>query len=173
MKNKSKQVLCMFAICGLLFLPSCLKEQEPEQISDQISENSDQVSERITESTLSVNTAAGSPARTLATAQALREVVAAGGNVVVDFYAPWCGPCKMMSPIVDQLSAERDDITFVKVNIDAFDESGSFELAGRQVNVASIPTFFLFKNGVFVKEFDGGMDKSSFIDKIDTSLNNK
>lgn len=170
MKNTSKQILFLFAVCGLLFLPSCLKEQEPEQIQDQIA---DQVSERTAESTLSVNTDAGFGARTLDKVQALREIVAADGNVVVDFYAPWCGPCKMMSPIIDQLATERSDITFVKVNIDAFDEPGSFELAGQQVKVASIPTFFLFKDGVFVKELGGGMDKKSFIDIVDSHLNSK
>lgn len=161
MKNQSKYTLLFFAACSALFLPSCLKEQEAEQNSESVS--SDNIG--------AVNTDAVSSARTIETVQALREVVAAGGNVVVDFYAPWCGPCKMMSPIIDQLSAERSDITFVKVNIDAFDGSEGFELAGQQVRIASIPTFFLFSDGTFIKELHGGVDKKTFIGMVDAHLN--
>lgn len=69
------------------------------------------------------------------------EVLEAKGTVLVDFWATWCGPCQMMGPVMDEISAERDDIKVCKVNVD--DE---MELA-RQYKVLSIPTFLIFENG--------------------------
>ena len=63
------------------------------------------------------------------------------GIVLVDFYADWCGPCKMMSPIVDEIADERTDVTVAKVNVDE-----SSELASR-FGVVSIPTLIIFKDG--------------------------
>ena len=63
------------------------------------------------------------------------------GIALVDFYADWCGPCKMMSPIVDEIADERTDVTVAKVNVDE-----SSELASR-FGVVSIPTLIIFKDG--------------------------
>ena len=63
------------------------------------------------------------------------------GFALVDFYADWCGPCKMMSPIVDEIADERTDVTVAKVNVDE-----SSELASRFA-VVSIPTLIIFKDG--------------------------
>lgn len=63
------------------------------------------------------------------------------GKVLVDFYAEWCGPCKMLSPVVDELSEELTDITFFKLNVDESDE------VVRKYNVMSIPTLLVFENG--------------------------
>ena len=63
------------------------------------------------------------------------------GFALVDFYADWCGPCKMMSPIVDEIADERTDVTVAKVNVDE-----SSELASR-FGVVSIPTLIIFKDG--------------------------
>ena len=63
------------------------------------------------------------------------------GLALVDFYADWCGPCKMMSPIVDEIADERTDVTVAKVNVDE-----SSELASR-CGVVSIPTLIIFKDG--------------------------
>ncbi|HHZ11470.1 MAG TPA: thioredoxin [Acholeplasmataceae bacterium] len=71
------------------------------------------------------------------------------GTVLVDFYADWCGPCKMVSPIVDELSEENAEIGFKKVNVD--DDP---DLAMRY-NVRSIPTLILFKDGVEVDRVIG------------------
>ena len=61
--------------------------------------------------------------------------------VFVDFYADWCGPCKMVAPIVEELSQERTDIKFVKVNVDDIPE------VAERFGIMSIPTMIFFKNG--------------------------
>lgn len=71
------------------------------------------------------------------------------GTVLVDFYADWCGPCKMVSPIVDELSNENTDLGFRKVNVDE-----EPDLAVRY-NVRSIPTLILFKDGEEVDRLVG------------------
>lgn len=63
------------------------------------------------------------------------------GKVLVDFYAEWCGPCKMLSPVVDELSEELKDISFYKLNVDESDE------VVRKYSVMSIPTLLIFENG--------------------------
>ena len=70
-----------------------------------------------------------------------REVLAEKGTVLVDFWAAWCGPCRMLSPIVDEIARDRTDVKVVKVNID--DEQ---ELAAR-FRVMSIPTLMVVKDG--------------------------
>lgn len=75
-----------------------------------------------------------------------KEVLEADVPVLVDFWAAWCTPCKMLSPIVDEAAKEREDVKFCKVNIDQ--ES---ELAMRY-GVMSIPTLILFKSGQIAKK---------------------
>ena len=70
-----------------------------------------------------------------------QEVLQAEKLVLVDFYADWCGPCQMLSPIVDEVAEERDDIKVGKINVDE-----QMELA-REFAVASIPTILVIKNG--------------------------
>jgi len=88
------------------------------------------------------------------------EVLDAKGIVFVDFFATWCGPCKMTAPIIDQLAEEYTDIKFVKVDVD---QSG--ELA-TEYSIFSIPTFIIFKDGKVVSQFSGGRGKEGFIEEL-------
>ena len=78
------------------------------------------------------------------------EVLKSEGTVLVDFYADWCGPCKMMAPIIDGIAEEGiENLKVGKVNVD---ENGSL---AEKYNVMSIPTIIIFKNGNPVKGFVG------------------
>jgi thioredoxin 1 len=63
------------------------------------------------------------------------------GKVLVDFYAEWCGPCKMLGPVVEEVSEELKDVSFYKLNVDESDE------IVRRYSVMSIPTLLVFENG--------------------------
>ena len=78
-------------------------------------------------------------------------------KVLVDFYADWCGPCRMVSPIVDEIAEERDDILVCKVNVD--DEQ---ELANR-FGISSIPSLLIFKDGEVVKQIAGARPKAQIL----------
>ena len=93
------------------------------------------------------------------------EVVNYKGIVLVDFFAEWCGPCKMTGPIIDELAEEMKNIKFVKVDVDANQELSS------QYNVFSIPTFVIFKNGEAINQFVGALGKDSFLTEINKVTN--
>ena len=79
---------------------------------------------------------------------------------VVDFYADWCGPCKMMGPVVEEIANERSDIKVGKVNVD--DEA---DLA-QKFNVMSIPTFIAFKDGKVAAQAIGGQSKANLLSAL-------
>lgn len=83
-----------------------------------------------------------------------QEVMKAEGTVLVDFYADWCGPCKMQGPIVDQLSDERSDVKFCKLNVD---ESAPIAI---ELGISSIPTIMVVKDGEITYKQPGLMQKS-------------
>lgn len=86
------------------------------------------------------------------------EVLKAEGKVLVDFYADWCGPCKMMSPIIDEISEEvKDNLKVGKINVDE-----NQELAIKY-NVMSIPTIMIFENGNLIKTFVGVTNKDDIL----------
>ena len=77
--------------------------------------------------------------------------------MLVDFWASWCGPCKMIAPIVEEIAAERPDITVGKVNVDE-----EMDLA-RRFGIASIPTILVFKNGELSKTSIGYCSKEELL----------
>ena len=83
------------------------------------------------------------------------------GTVLVDFYADWCGPCRMVAPVVEEIAGERSDISVGKVNVD---ESGELAL---RFGVASIPTLIVFKDGKEYRRIVGFRPKRDILAAID------
>ena len=86
------------------------------------------------------------------------------GVVVVDFCATWCGPCKMLSPVIDELSGELENVNFVKVDIDQ-----SMDLA-QKFKIVSVPTLKVFKNGEEVDTLMGFMPKDVLKSKVEAHI---
>ena len=85
------------------------------------------------------------------------EVMQAGCPVLLDFWATWCGPCRMVGPVVEEISRERSDIKVGKINVDE-----NPELAG-QFGVMSIPTLVVMKDGKIVNQSMGAKPKSAIL----------
>ncbi|MCL2383150.1 MAG: thioredoxin [Oscillospiraceae bacterium] len=83
------------------------------------------------------------------------------GKCVVDFFTPWCGPCKMLAPVLDELSEEMEGVSFFKVNVDENVEIGS------DFDILNIPTLIVFQDGEIVSRTTGFMNK----EKLKTFIN--
>jgi thioredoxin 1 len=82
------------------------------------------------------------------------DVLEAETAVLVDFWAPWCGPCRMVAPVLEQINGEREDLRVVKLNVDENQQTAV------RYEVLSIPTMILFKDGQLVKKLIGAQPKA-------------
>ena len=90
------------------------------------------------------------------------DVINAKGKVLIDFWAEWCGPCRMLSPVLEELAAEIKDTTIGKLNIDENPETAAI------LGVRSIPTLMIFKDGQMVATKVGVQSKASLLEWIES-----
>jgi thioredoxin 1 len=92
------------------------------------------------------------------------KVIEADKAVLVDFWAPWCGPCRIVAPHLEELDGERDDIQVVKLNVDENPQTAA------AYNVMSIPTLLLFKDGQLAHQIVGAVPKTRLLQEIEPAL---
>lgn len=88
------------------------------------------------------------------------QIISSNELVVIDFFATWCGPCKMLSPVIENVESLIHDVKFIKVDIDQFNDLAS------QYKIQSVPTLVFLKNGQEVMKSIGYLDEDALIEKI-------
>jgi thioredoxin 1 len=92
------------------------------------------------------------------------EVIESESPVLVDFWAPWCGPCRVVAPVLEEIASERPDLRIVKLNVDDNQQTAA------QYQVLSIPTLILFKGGAPVKTVVGAYPKKKLEAELEPVL---
>lgn len=92
------------------------------------------------------------------------EVLEGEGAILVDFWAPWCGPCRIVAPTLEELNEERENLRVVKLNVD------ENQVTAARYDVLSIPTLILFKDGHVAKKVIGALPKKRLEDELTPAL---
>jgi thioredoxin 1 len=92
------------------------------------------------------------------------DVIEADGAVLVDFWAPWCGPCRVVHPVLEEIDAERENLTILSLNVDENQQTAT------EYEVLSIPTMILFKDGAMAKKIVGAMPKRRLEAELEPAL---
>jgi thioredoxin 1 len=92
------------------------------------------------------------------------DVLDAEGPVLVDFWAPWCGPCRVVAPVLEEIAGERDELKIVKLNIDENQQTAM------NFQILAIPTMVLFRNGAEAKRIQGAMPKKRLEAELEPAL---
>lgn len=92
------------------------------------------------------------------------EVLDSDQPVLVDFWAPWCGPCRVVHPVLEEIDAERDDLRIVSLNVDDNQQTAA------RYDVLSIPTLIVFKQGEIVKKVIGALPKARLEAELEPAL---
>jgi thioredoxin 1 len=92
------------------------------------------------------------------------EVLEAAGPVLVDFWAPWCGPCRVIAPSLEEIAEENEELTIVKLNVD------ENQATAARYDVMSIPTLILFRGGEVSKKIIGALPKPRLLQELEPAL---
>ncbi len=92
------------------------------------------------------------------------EVIESDKPTLVDFWAPWCGPCRVVAPVLEEIASQRDDLRIVKLNVDENQQTAA------QYEVLSIPTMILFRNGQVATKVVGAMPRKRLEAQLEPAL---